>query len=78
MNNIIVLVMETINEVLVDNGFSAQTLTPDTNILNDTQLDSMGLAVVILKLEEKTGKDPFSEGFITFYTISELAKLYAR
>ena len=74
--DILDLVIETINEVLVEEGHAQTSLTLDTNILNDTDLDSMGLAIVVVQLEEKTGKDPFSEGFISFSTVGELARLY--
>lgn len=74
----IALVGETINSVLVDNGHKPMDLRPDTNILHETPLDSMGLAIVVLQLEEVTGKDPFAEGFILFQTVGELAALYER
>jgi len=72
------LVVETINEVLRESGLEISEMTPETNILHDTSLDSMGLAIVVVKLEEKTGKDPFIEGFKNFHTIKDLANLYAK
>jgi len=33
----------------------------------------MGLAIVVVRLEEVTGQDPFAEGFINFSTVDELA-----
>jgi acyl carrier protein len=71
------LVAETINEVLREEGRAPADLQPSTNILNDTELDSMGLAMVVVQLEDKTGKDPFAAGFISFSTVGELAALYA-
>jgi acyl carrier protein len=71
------LVKETINEVILENGLEQVELYPETNILKETLLDSMGLAIVVTKLEEATGKDPFSNGFILFNTVNELATLYA-
>lgn len=71
------LVIATINEVLAENGHEAVKLARDTNILRDTPLDSMGLAIVVVRLEEKTSKDPFATGFISFRTVGELASLYA-
>jgi acyl carrier protein len=70
------LVCEMILETMAENGIDAIPLSPDTRILQDTPLDSMGLAVVVLKLEERTGLDPFNEGFVMFQTVSELAQLY--
>ena len=72
------LVKDTINEVFKENGMEPVELDPETNILKDTPLDSMGLAIVVTKLEETTGKDPFVEGFILFNTIRELAALYEK
>lgn len=70
------LVVATINDVLAEAGHPAQLLSFDTNILADTPLDSMGLAVVVVRLEEATGKDPFAGGFSNFRTVGELAALY--
>jgi acyl carrier protein len=70
------LVKSKINEVLQENGHSSVDLNPDTDILKDTPLDSMGLAIVVTKLEEATGIDPFANGFILFRTVGELSKLY--
>ncbi|MBW2662021.1 MAG: hypothetical protein JRD93_08570 [Deltaproteobacteria bacterium] len=72
------MVKDAINEVIQENGLESVELSPDTNMLKDTPLDSMGLAIVVTKLEESTGKDPFSKGFILFNTISELAALYEK
>jgi len=73
----VTLVVETIHEVLDEQGTAPVPLDVETNILHDTPLDSMGLALVVLRLEEKTGKDPFGGGFINFHTVGELAALYA-
>jgi hypothetical protein len=59
-----------------ENGQEPVPLSPGTNILHDTPLDSMGLAVAILRLEDETHKDPFRDGFRLFHTIEELAALY--
>jgi acyl carrier protein len=76
-NSQIQLIVDTINEVLAENGHDPALLRPETNILQETNLDSMGLAIVVVRLEEKTGKDPFAQGFISFQTVQELATLYA-
>jgi acyl carrier protein len=75
-NPSLALVVNTINEVLSEQGLAPAPLEPTVNILHDTALDSMGLAMVVLKLEEKTGKDPFVGGFVNFHTVGELAALY--
>jgi acyl carrier protein len=73
----LVTIVATINEVLAEGGFATDDWSPETNILHDTPLDSMGLAIIVLRLEERTGKDPFASGFIHFRTVGELAALYA-
>lgn len=72
------LVIDTISMTLEQAGHARPELHADTNILHDTELDSMGLAVVVVQLEELTGKDPFAEGFVNFSTVGELAALYGR
>lgn len=70
------LVIDTIREVMVENQRAVTELKPETQILAETSLDSLDLAIVVVKMEIKTGKDPFKQGFIFFTTIQELAKLY--
>lgn len=70
------LVMDTIREVMVENQKAVTELKPETQILAETSLDSLDLAIVVVKMELKTGKDPFKVGFIFFNTVQELAKLY--
>jgi acyl carrier protein len=76
MDEKIILIMDLIREVMKQNNRKDTALLPETDILKDTSLDSLDLAQVIVMLEEKTGKDPFAKGFITFHTIQELAALY--
>lgn len=70
------IVVESIREVMKQNNLSESELSPDTSILSETSLDSLGLAEVIILLESKTQKDPFAGGFINFRTVGELARLY--
>jgi acyl carrier protein len=70
------LVIDTLNTALENNGHPRQVLESETIILHDTLLDSMGLAIAVLNLEETTGKDPFSDGFVNFQTVGDLAALY--
>lgn len=72
------LVIDSINEVFEEMGLEKVALNAQTNILVETPLDSIGLAIVVVKMEEKTQKDPFATGFITFNSVDELAKLYAK
>ena len=65
-------IAETIKEVLG----SDFTRSSSTNILQETGLDSLGLAIVVVRLNEKLKKDPFEDGFVLFHTIEELGALY--
>ncbi len=70
------IVIDTIREFMLENQRAVTELTPETQILAETSLDSLDLAIVLVKMEIKTGKDPFKQGYIFFSTIQELAKLY--
>lgn len=70
------LIARLVNEALADAGAPVVDVTPTTNLLRDTGLDSMALAVIVVQLEEELGKDPFAQGFIEFRTAGELAALY--
>jgi len=70
------LVIKSIEEVLEENQQESGDITSSSNLLKDTGLDSLGLALVVVKLEEQTGKDPFANGFRNFHTVAELAALY--
>ncbi len=72
------LVIDAISEVIKQNGLDNVDLKPETVILSETALDSLALAEVVVRLETKTGKDPFNEGFVNFQTVGELAELYAK
>ncbi len=76
MTNATDLVIDSIKEVMQQNDLEESPLTPDTAILNDTSLDSLALAELLIVLEGKTQIDPFANGFINFRTIEELARLY--
>lgn len=70
------IVAETIAQVLREAGKSAPQLDGNCRVLGETGLDSLGLAEVVMRLEDKFGRDPFENGFIHFGTIEELARLY--
>ncbi len=70
------LVIDSVREVLQEEGIEPGELTADTKVLEDTGLDSLALALVVVKMEERTGQDPFAEGFVNFQTVGELADLY--
>lgn len=70
------LVVECMQEVMRQTGKKIIPISAKTDILKESSLDSLDLALVVIMLEEKTGKDPFAQGFILFRTVEELAKLY--
>jgi acyl carrier protein len=76
MSDLVALTIECVKKVIQLNGRKEVALTPETDILADTSLDSLDLAQVVIMLEEKTHKTPFAKGFIQFRTIQELATLY--
>ena len=52
-------VRTTLLEILDEDGIEAPELAPET-VLLDTGLDSLGLAVLVTRLELELGYDPFS------------------
>ena len=71
-------VMDVITSRLLETGNAVPPMEETTEILGGSlPLDSLELAVIVLKLQEATGVDPFASGFVEFQTIGELARLYA-
>jgi acyl carrier protein len=69
---------QAVSDTLAMKGCPPTALTASTRVLGgDLAIDSLDLAAIVVTLAETTGKDPFSEGFIEFRTIGELAKLYS-
>ena len=58
-------------------GQVAPVLTPDT-VLLDTGLDSLGFAILVTRLEEELGYDPFSLSADAYYprTYQEFLDFY--
>ena len=69
-------VIEILQETIRESGHPPVQLAAETRILEDTTINSLKLAVEVVKLEEATGKDPFKDGFVPFTTVGELAQLY--
>lgn len=59
-------------------GAEAPALTDDT-VLLDTGLDSLGFAILVTRLEEELGYDPFSLATEAYYpaTFREFVDFYA-
>lgn len=70
-------VIEETARIIRDKGEDVPVLGPDTVFLGgDLPFDSLDLATLVVVLEQKTGRDPFREGFRQFRTLGELAALY--
>lgn len=65
-------------EIMSNKGLEEPNLGSETLLLGgDLEIDSLDLATIVVNLSEHCNKDPFSDGFIEFRTVSELARLYA-
>ena len=73
------LILNTLREFLVEKNLPVpRSLGLESIFLQgDLPMDSLDLAVFLLILEEKTGKDPFRIGFRSFVTVSDLIDIYA-
>ncbi len=67
-----------VSEILRDKGKTQPALDGETILLGGgLGIDSLDLAVVVIRMGELAGKEPFEDGFIDFRTIGEMAQLYA-
>lgn len=65
-------------EIMASKELEQTAVAGDTLLLGGAlQIDSLDLAAIVVNLSEQCDKDPFSEGFIEFRTVGELAQLYA-
>jgi acyl carrier protein len=70
-------VIKVLNEVMTGKGLAALALRPETALDGRLGLESLDFAELVVRLEEITGKDPFSSATVPqVQTISELAALY--
>ena len=75
---ILSLIEDIIRRIAAERDYELPEISLETRLLGATlPLDSLDLAVVIVELQQRTGRDPFKNGFIEFQTIGELVKLYA-
>jgi acyl carrier protein len=70
-------VRATLLEILAEDGMPEPALEPET-VLLDTGLDSLGLAVLVTRLETELGYDPFSLMTDAVYprTLAEFVSVY--
>lgn len=55
------IVCQVIAEVIVDGGRQVDSIDGKHNLREDLQLDSLDLAVIVVRLAEKLGVDPFRQ-----------------
>jgi acyl carrier protein len=66
-----------VEQSIRDGGNEPPEITEATVLLGSgIGLDSLGLATIVVELEEKTGVSPFSGGFVNFTTVGELVTLF--
>jgi acyl carrier protein len=62
-------VISQIQQIAADNGKSLPPLTDDL-VLLDSGLDSLAIAILVARLEETLGFDPFTESDDTAYPVT--------
>lgn len=74
------LIRDVMDEVAAETGREELGVIEGNTVLTESGLDSLGFAILIARLEQKTGYDPFSrlpaEQFP--HTFSELVAVYQR
>lgn len=69
------VIVESIQDLLVRRGAGGLTITPEATLSRDLDMDSLELAELSAELEERLGKDPYSEGIVP-ETVGELFQYY--
>jgi len=73
------LIRQTLNEVYLTEAQDNKTLTlSEETVLLETGLDSLGYAILVTRLEEEIGYDPFTLSSEAYYplTFGELVLFY--
>jgi acyl carrier protein len=60
-----------------EQGREVSMIGASTTLLQSDGVDSLDLAILVGRLEEYTGLDPFATAVPQFQTIRDLARLYA-
>lgn len=78
MSDIRKTIINVLNEVLDEDDITPP-IWSDSTVLLESGIDSLGFAVVVSRLEEELGKDPFSllEEAIYPRTLEEFVKIYS-
>ncbi len=75
--NIREIILDTFKEVLVEEGVTVY-VPADSDLLLETDLDSLGFAVLVARLEDRVGFDPFTISTSSYYpkTFGEFIQFY--
>lgn len=73
-------ILSLINEIASENGVVLNSKMDTTTILLESGLDSLGFAILIARLEEELGYDPFTMMDEPVYpqTFGQLVEIYQR
>ena len=72
-------VIATVRALAQDKGAKPPDLTENSSLIDGgAGIDSLDPAVVVVRLQERTGKDSFRDGFVGFSTVRKLVNLYAQ
>ena len=64
-----------IRKVITQRGTPDLTITPEATLSRDLDFDSLELAELSAELEDRLGRDPYSEGIVP-ETVGELIQYY--
>jgi len=70
-------VIEVFADVFRNKGLNPPPMDASTVLDASLGLESLDFAEVVVRLEEKFGKDPFASGMPSIRTVGDLARLYA-
>ncbi|HEV2371988.1 MAG TPA: phosphopantetheine-binding protein [Streptosporangiaceae bacterium] len=73
------LIRQELTALLTEAGVTEIPLLADDDVLLDTGLDSLGFVVLVTRLEDALGYDPFTEMAEAVYplTLGEFVQVYA-
>ena len=71
-------IVNEIEQILEAEGNQVGTITEESALLGLTGLDSLAIAVLVARLEERLGVDPFTESEEAFYpvTVGDFIRIY--
>lgn len=76
MNPIRDTIEQTVQEILADRGTSSRRISEGDTLTGTLGLDSLDLAVLVVKLEQELGCDPFRDGLAPVSTFGDLVAVY--